>query len=121
MDLSFVLFAVVAFLAVVLALEGLYNMWASTRSPEARRIADRLLALSGEVHTTMSLERAKQTQRLPQLNALLKRVGFGARVTRFVHASATTASPVEIILLSAALGVGGFMLPGLLGKPQIFG
>jgi hypothetical protein len=48
MDLSFVLFSVVTFLAVVLLLEGLYNIWASRSSPEAKRIATRLDALSGE-------------------------------------------------------------------------
>ena len=37
MNLTFILFAVAAFLAVVLCLEGLYNLWASRHSPQARR------------------------------------------------------------------------------------
>ena len=70
MDLSFVLFAVVAFLAVVLSLEGIYNIWSSGSSPEAKRIAARLEALSGDlVASAASIERAQQPSRMPRLNA----------------------------------------------------
>ena len=42
MDTTFALFTLLGFLAVVLALEGAYNLWASRRSPQARRLALRL-------------------------------------------------------------------------------
>jgi tight adherence protein B len=121
MDLSFVLFAVVAFLAVVLCLEGVYNLWASARSPEARRVADRLQRLSGELHTAVSLERVHQKDRLPLLNRLLGRTGAGARLSHFVRGSAMAVSSAELILLSGALGAAGFALPGFLGKPPMIG
>lgn len=122
MDTSFVLFIVIAFLAVVLALEGLYNMWASHSSPEAKRIAARLEALSGEIRsTTASIERARETSRMPGLNALLGRAAVGQRMQRFVSASALAVSPVELILMSAGLGGIGLILPMLIGKPPIFG
>lgn len=121
MDLSFVLFAVVAFLAVVLTFEGLYNVWASRNSPEARRIAMRLEQLAGEVHAQASIERTLEASRLPRLNGLLGRVGFGQRLHRFVGASATGVSPVELILVSGALGLLGMALPTLLGKPPTLG
>lgn len=121
MDMSFVLFAVVAFLAVVLALEGLYNLWASSSSPEAKRIAGRLEALAGENFTAASIERARQRERMPRLNALLNGVKPGQRMHRFVSASAMAVSPAELILLSAALGALGLFLPSLLGRPPIYG
>jgi tight adherence protein B len=121
MDLSFVLFAVVAFLAVVLLCEGLYNLWSSHNSAEARRIASRLAALSGEMHTQASIERSVEPSRLPRLNEWLGRATAGQKLQRFVSASAMAVSPVELMLLSAMLGMGGMLLPVLLGKPPIFG
>ena len=121
MDLSFVLFAVVAFLAVVLSLEGIYNVWASRSSPEAKRVATRLEALAGEAITPASIERARQPSRMPRLNALLGTTSFGQRMQGFVTASAMAVSPAELIVMSVALGAFGMFLPGLLGKPPIFG
>jgi tight adherence protein B len=121
MDLSFVLFAVVAFLAVVLTCEGLYNLWASHNSAEAKRIAARLAALSGEMHTQASIERNVASSRLPHLNEMLGRAAAGQKLQRFVSASAMAVSPVELILMSGALGALGLLLPFLLGKPPIFG
>lgn len=121
MDLSFVLFAVVAFLAVVLTCEGLYNLWASHNSAEAKRIAARLAALSGEMHTQASIERNVASSRLPHLNEMLGRAAAGQKLQRFVSASAMAVSPVELILMSGALAALGLLLPFLLGKPPIFG
>ena len=117
MDVSFVLFAVVTFLAVVLALEGAYNLWASGRSPEARRITARLEALSGEASTTASIARNLAPARMLRLNALLAGTGLGQRMHRFISASAIAVSPAELVLLSLVLGTVGFVLPGLFGKP----
>lgn len=121
MDVSFVLFAVVTFLAVVLALEGAYNLWASRQSPEAKRISARLEALAGEISATTSIERVLAPTRMPRLNALLARFGPGQRMHRFISASAVAVSPAELILMSMALGAFGLFLPGLFGKPPIFG
>lgn len=121
MDLSLILFAVVAFLAVVLSLEGIYNLWASHNSPEAKRIAARLQALSGETIALASIERTRQQSRLPRLNALLGRLQIGQRIQRFIAASALSVSAVELISISVGLGLMGLLLPSLLGKPPIFG
>ena len=121
MDVSFVLFAVVTFLAVVLALEGGYNLWASGRSPEARRISARLEALEGEMSTATSIERSLAPTRMLRLNTLLASTGLGQRMHRFISASAIAVSPAELVLMSLALGALGLVLPGLFGKPPIFG
>lgn len=121
MDVSFMLFALMAFLAVVLSLEGIYNLWASRSSPEAKRIAARLEALAGETITAASIERVQAPSRMPRLNELLRRAGPGERMQRFISASGIAVSPAELLLLSLALAASGLFLPGLFGKPPIFG
>src|SRR3990167_660291 len=121
MDLSFVLFAVVAFLAVVMKLEGAYTAGASGSSPEARRIATRIEALASEPSAPASIERSRQQSRMPRLDALLGGFPAGQRMQHFVIASAMAVSAVELIMMSAALGAFGLFLPALLGKPPIFG
>ena len=122
MDVSLILFAGVAFLAVLLALEGIYILWASRHSAEARRIAARLAALGGEAAAgTTSIERAQTPERLPRLNALIARTLPGRRLRRLAGAAAVTASVAELMLLSAALAACGLMVPPLLGKPMALG
>jgi tight adherence protein B len=121
MDVYFVLFAVAAFFAVVLALEGAYNLWNSRNGAQAKRIAARLEALAGESLATASIERAREQSRLPRLNAALASFGTGQRMKRFIAASAITVSPAEMVLLSLALATTGLFLPGLVGKPPVFG
>ena len=99
----------------------MYKRQASTRSPEARRISERLAALSGETITTASIERAREQGRMPRLNALLAMLTTGQRMEHYVRASALAISPAELILMTLALAAFGFFLPPLLGKPQIFG
>lgn len=122
MDVSLILFAGVAFLAVLLALEGLYILWASRHSVEARRIKARLAALSGDVPAgAASIERTMAPERLPRLNALIALTGPGRRLRRLTGAAAVTASVAELLLLSIALAACGLLLPPLLGKPMVVG
>ncbi|WP_343638881.1 type II secretion system F family protein [Roseateles sp.] len=122
MDVSLILFAGVAFLAVLLALEGLYILWASRHSAQARRIKARLAALSGDVPAgAASIERTMAPERLPRLNALIALTGPGRRLRRLTGAAAVTASVAELLLLSIALAACGLLLPPLLGKPMVVG
>ncbi len=125
MDVSLILFAGVAFLAVLLALEGIYILWASRHSAEARRIAARLAALGGQgaagAAGATSIERAQAPERLPRLNALIARTLPGRRLRRLAGAAAVTASVAELMLLSMALAACGLMVPPLLGKPMALG
>jgi tight adherence protein B len=121
MDPSLALFSVVAFLAVVLALEGAYNLWASKSSPQAKRIADRLASLHGETRTEMSLERVHERRRMGWLQDLLDRSAGGTRLSRWVQSSGKAVSAGEVMVLSLALGLCGMALPPLLGRPAILG
>lgn len=113
MNLSFALFVVAAFVAVVLCLEGLYNLWASRHGPQARRIAARLEALSGDPVTRASIERVEQAQRLPRWNAMLGQTTPGRALQRWVLTSALKVSAAELMVLS--------LLLGLLGKAPALG
>lgn len=121
MDTSLILFIVLAFLAVVMAIEGLYNLWAAKRGPEARRLAARLAAASGERLTEVSLERMRERQRLPAFERLLMEFESGERLVRHVRASGLASSPAELIAITALLFVAGMALPPLFGRPWILG
>ncbi|MFL6662353.1 MAG: type II secretion system F family protein [Rhizobacter sp.] len=121
MGTSLLLFSVVVFLAVVLALEGLYNVVVSKRGSEAKRIAARLAAMRGEAHAEVRLERDAVRDRMPWFQAALDRFPAGRRLTQSVRAAAVTSTPGELILVSAALALVGLLLPRMLGKPPVFG
>ena len=121
MDPTFALFVVLGFLAIVLTLEGLYNLWASNRSPQAKRIAERLASLRGETRTEVSLERVQERRRMGWLQDVLDSTAGGTRLSRWVQSSGQNVSAVEVILLSAGLGFAGLVLPPLLGRPAVLG
>ena len=121
MDFTFALFAVLGFLAVVLALEGAYNLWANNRSDEARRISSRLAALRGEVRTEISLQRVQERRRLPWLQDLVASTSPGERLSLYVRTSGLRVSAAELLLLSVALGTVGLFLPMLIGRPPVLG
>lgn len=121
MDVTLILFIVMGFLAVVLGLEGAYNLWASSRSDEARRIGSRLASLRGEVRTEVSLVRVQEQRRLPWLQDLLASTGPGERLSLYVRSSGMQSSAAELLLLSIGLGAAGLFLPVLIGQPPILG
>ena len=121
MNLSFSLFVVASFVAVVLCLEGFYNLWASRHGPKARRIAARLEALAGDPVTRAGIERLEQTSRLPRLTAILEQTTPGRALQRWVATSALKWSAAELLVASLALGLLGAALPALLGKAQVLG
>lgn len=121
MDTLFVLFAVLGFLSVVLALEGAYNLWASKSSAEARRIAQRLAALKGELVGETRLERIQEQQRLAWFQRLLDSHPAGAQLARWVRAAGVSVTPGELIVLSVGLGLIGLLTPALIGRPPVLG
>ena len=95
----FPLFMVLAFVAVVLFIEGAYLIWNSYKGPEARRIEERLRALSDGIgaseHTSILKQRMlsatpifeKILQAIPGINhfdKLLTQSGLNWTVAKFV-------------------------------------
>ena len=122
MDSSYVLFAVLMFVAVVLAFEGGYQLWASKRSGEAKRLAARLRAIeSGGRETMLSIERAKPTGRWAWLDDRIRVVlPRGADLARYVNTSGTTRTVGQLIASTVLLGAIGFAIPVLATKPLVF-
>ena len=86
MNLSLALFVLLGFLAVVLLLEGLYVYWNDTKSPEVRRVEERLRAISagGQVGGgEFKLLRQRLLSESPTVQRLLG-ASLGARATRHV-------------------------------------
>jgi len=120
MDTTFALFTLLGFLAVVLALEGAYNLWASRRSPQARRLALRLAQLRGDALPAVNLDRAQQRSRLPWLEDRLAALQIARPLAGFVAASALGVSVAEVLALSTLLAACG-LLGGLVAGVPLAG
>ncbi|WP_157263420.1 type II secretion system F family protein [Azohydromonas aeria] len=109
MDTSYLLFGVLLFLAVVLALEGLYQMWNSRHSAEARRLEARLRYLEGAPAVDPeSGARRNAEQRWKWIESqLLQPLPLGQRVLDYVASAATGRSAGELVLASAGLAALG--------------
>ncbi len=117
MDTTFVLFSLLAFLAVVLGLEGLYNLWASQRSAEASRIAGRLSSLAGDIpEVAAPIVRTEHASRQPALERLLNAWPVGQQLTRHVHTSGSPWVASDLLALSAVLMMAGLLVTSLLGR-----
>ena len=69
----FPIFTIMAFIAVVLLLEGLYMIWNSYKGPEAKKIEQRLRALSAGSDSTerASVLRNRMLSEVPAIERLL--------------------------------------------------
>lgn len=121
MDMTYLLFALAVFIAVVLGLEGLYLVWASKRSAQARRISARLQSLESVLQDVpLSIERRTPQGRWPWLDRLVGRVPTGEALSEFVRTSGVETTAGQVFLTSAALALGGAIAPALLGQPWTF-
>ena len=122
MDTSYVLFAVMLFVAVVLALEGAYTIWASKNSAESKRLAARLLNLgSTRAEATLSIERTKAHTHWSWLDDhLIGLLPRGDRLLRYLETSGTGTTAGELVVTSAGLGLVGFFVPLMLARPLLF-
>jgi tight adherence protein B len=106
MDYSFSLLLILGFVAVVLLLEGIYAFWNDTRSPEVRRVAGRLRAISagGRAEGDAKLFKERVLSNTPgvqrfllllprvhQLDRLMMQAGSGGTVSHLLATSAVLA------------------------------
>lgn len=122
MDSSYVLFAVLLFVAVVLALEGLYQMWASKNSGEAKRLAARLRALDGQdSQTPLSIERSRPRGRFRWLDDhLIALLPKGHQLMRYLETSGTGKTAGEMVVASAMFAIVGFFIPLMFARPLVY-
>jgi tight adherence protein B len=123
MDTSYVLFAVLLFLAVVLSLEGIYLLWASKNSAEAKRIAARLRQLRGhaEAAGAVSIERARKRTHWSWLDDhVIEWLPQGDRLMRYLETSGTGTTAGELLVSCAAFAILGFLVPLMMGHTLLF-
>lgn len=121
MDYSFSLLLILGFVAVVLLFEGLYAYWNDTRSPEVRRVANRLRAISAGGHVEGEAKLFKErvlshTPSVQRLLLLLPRVHHLDRLLLQAGSSGTVSHWLAASVLLALCGlVAGLVLrwPGL--------
>jgi tight adherence protein B len=133
MDYLYYMFGILIFIAVVLAVEGLFLGWNATRGPEAERIARRLRMMSAGANGQGSsmikhrlLSQSPLMQRLllsmpraHQLDRLLEQSGLSWSVSRLLTIMGLAVLPVACLalwlglppMLALAVGAAGCLLP----------
>lgn len=113
MNLSFALFVVVGFVAVVLLIEGLYVYWSDTKSPEVRRVEQRLRAISAGGHTDrddFKLLKQRMLSDSPAMQKLLLRLPRVQQLDRLMQQAGDSNTVSHLLAVSAILGLGGFLV-----------
>lgn len=108
---SFVpIFALVAFVAVTLFVASLFMVWDSYKGPDAKRIGQRLLALSASSHTSSasSVLRDRLLSELPVMERFMLRFPRLTELDRFIVQSGLQWKVGALLLASAALAVAAF-------------
>lgn len=116
MDYLYYLFVVLAFLAVVLFLEGAYMAWNTYKGPEAKRIERRLQAMSAGASHQSSLVKRRLLAQAPGVERLLLQIPRIHQLDRIILQSGSSlnvASFVGLTLLAAAAGMVFTLLVGL--------
>jgi tight adherence protein B len=118
----YVLFIVLMFVAVVLALEGAYTVWASKNSAEAKRVAARLRQLEGaSEETPLTIERKEAEKRWHWLDdGVIAGLPKGEALLAYMETSGTGRSVGEMVIYSAVLGGLGLLVPFMFALPFVF-
>ena len=116
MDYLFYLFVLCAFLAVVLLFEGGFMLWNSYKGPEAKKIDQRLRALSAGEHGDASLLLLKERNlsEMPAMERLLLFVPRVHQLDRLLIQSGSSWTVARFFGISALIGFAGFAAAALL-------
>lgn len=107
----FLIFAVLAFVAVVLLLEGAYLVWNANRGPEARRIGRRLIEISaGGNAPSLSIMRERVQGKLPALDRWLASLPRLHRLDRLLAQSGLGWSMTTFLTLTLLAGLAGALI-----------
>ncbi|WP_036302646.1 type II secretion system F family protein [Methylotenera sp. L2L1] len=115
MDYLYYLFAVLAFLAVVLFLEGAYLAWNAYKGPEAKRIEKRLQAMTISNTHESSLVKQRLLAQAPGMQRLLLQIPRIHQLDKVILQSGLNCSVARFIALCLLMAAGGFVVTLLLG------
>ncbi|UUZ75868.1 type II secretion system F family protein [Polaromonas sp. P1(28)-13] len=115
MNAGVALFAVLAFIAVVLLFEGFFVYWNDSKSPEVRRVEQRLRAISAGGHEAGESQLLKQRvmSKSPALQKLLLQMPHAHQLDRMLQQSGSSSTVIHLITLCLLCGAAG-MLGGLM-------
>jgi tight adherence protein B len=120
MDSLYYLFLIFFFLAVVLFLEGLYLAWNAYRGPEAKRIQERLQAVSaGWAGAETALLKQRLLSNSPALERFLLQVPRIHGLDRLLQQSGMSLMVIHFLGYTAITATGGMASAALLGLPFI--
>lgn len=109
---TFWIIPALVFAAVLLFLRGLYLLWNSYRGPAAKRIEQRLTALSASMDKTSDAQFLKQQMLsdIPALERVLLELPRIQRLQRFIHQSGLNWPVSKLVMSSFALGGVAYLL-----------
>lgn len=123
MDPIFYAFVVLLFVAVVLAVEGVYLWWNSRHGPAARRIESRIRALSagGQVgKERLSILKDRMLRDSTAIEKLLMQLPRVQALDLFIEQSGMSWSASRLIVTSLAIPVVLLVITPLLPVPTMF-
>ena len=121
MSLTFAFFLILGFVAVVLLLEGVYIYWNDNKSPEVRRLQQRLRALSAGGHEAGESQLLKERvlSRTPAIQRLLLQLPRVHEIDRLLQQSGYTQTLSHLMAMRAILILGGLLGGLILRSPFI--
>lgn len=121
MDYLFILFIVAAFFAVVLLLEGLYQLWNATRGPEIQRINQRIQAMSAGNYEGRPALLIKQRllSETPAVEKVLLRIPRIHRLDRLLEQSGSSMSVAQFLATMLLAALAGMLLGYVLSLPWL--
>lgn len=121
MDYVFILFMIAAFFAVVLLLEGLYQMWNASHGPEIQRINQRLHDMSAGNFTGRPALLIKQRllSESPGFEKILLRVPRVQSLDRLIEQGGSSMSVAQFLSLTLLAALMGLMLGLFFALPWI--
>ncbi len=121
MSLTYTLFVILGFVAVVLLLEGGFVLWNDNKSPEVKRIEMRLRAISAgrEDQVDANLLKERVMSRTPALERLLLQLPRVHTVDRLLIQAGSSLSMGHLMVVCGLFALGGLLLGGVLGWPLL--
>jgi tight adherence protein B len=109
---SFLIMLVLVFAAVLLLIQGLHLIWKTYKGPNAKKIEQRINALSASLDqgTDAQLLKRQMLSDLPLLERFLLALPRAHRLQRFIHQAGLSWTVSKLLLLSIAFGLSSILL-----------
>jgi tight adherence protein B len=119
MDTLYYLFLIFLFLAVVLFLEGAYLAWNAYKGPEAKRVQERLQAVSaGWTSAETALMKQRLLSNSPAMDRFLLKVPRVHALDRLLQQSGMSLMVTHFLGYTGMAAVGGMASGALMGLPS---